>query len=281
MRRKNILLSAALIGATLVTPSSLSPYGGTIVVVGFSKDELVFAADSRAIIGERPDDTACKIVALEPDLIFAAAGTTGQGDPKHPLWSATDEARHAQAMISQTNAGSGQNNLERMASLWANATAQHLKAAIIQDARFVDRNHPELIIGVFGFRGKDANLERAKATLNYDAAASTASEPVIAWNVETGKIDPSMSSRNYEAFGDKAVLEEVSAGQTDRAKKELAVREKILNKASNVLEEFAIRSAEAVVQYSDDGKVGGPIDAVSLDHSGIKWIKRKSGCPAD
>src|ERR1700722_2238046 len=68
---------------------------GTIVVVGFSKEKIVVAADSRthySVSGKNRDDE-CKIVALKNDLLFVPIGKTGDQYAISSLnWDATQEA---------------------------------------------------------------------------------------------------------------------------------------------------------------------------------------------
>jgi len=95
-------------------------------------------------------------------------------------------------------------------------------------------------------------------------------------------VNPEPATPQFWAYGDTAILEEIEAGKTERAKNELCERKRILaSKEGFPVEAEAVRSAEVVVSFSLDGKVGGRVDAVSLRRTEIHWVKRKPSCPPD
>src|SRR5260370_31768748 len=72
---------------------------GTVIVVYFSKDKIVVAADSLTLIkggGTEKQEYSCKIATLGKNMLFAAAGRTGYRkgafDPL-PEWTAIGEAQ--------------------------------------------------------------------------------------------------------------------------------------------------------------------------------------------
>jgi len=274
-------ISSVVAFAIFAQPTSQGLFGGTIVIVAISGDELVLAADSRNG-SDPPDDAACKVVALEPDVIFSAAGRSGEGNPAHPIWSVIGEARRAHDSVRNTSVPEKSISME-MGALWANAVALDLKAAIVRDPKILENMFDDgLVVGVFGRRRKDASLELTTVTLKYDRISSKPSDPVISEKVDSGAVNPEAATPQFWAYGDTAILEEIEAGKTERAKNELCERKRILaSKEGFPVEAEAVRSAEVVVSFSLDGKVGGRVDAVSLRRTGIYWVKRKPSCPPD
>jgi len=265
------------------TPRAASYFGGTIVMVGLSKEELVIAADSRNIIQGRPDDSACKIVALGHRLIFTAAGMAGEGDPAHPIWSATDEARRAFGLTQSDSSTDGKTEVVKTAEVWAAAISQDLKSAIKRSPTIITGFFENLIlIGIFGGLDRIDQPEFAAVTLTYNRLASQPEEPVIDWTINEYKFT-GPGGVVLQPYGDVDVFKEIEAGQTERAKIESVERQRIIDSHDpRAVETITIRAAEKTIAFSTDGKVGGEVDAVSLRaSSGVRWIRRKTNCPAN
>jgi hypothetical protein len=74
---------------------------GTVVVVYFTPDKIIMAADSRVIrIGQNipPNDEECKITVIRGQVIFSSANVasyTAPGSDVVESWKNADEARSA------------------------------------------------------------------------------------------------------------------------------------------------------------------------------------------
>jgi hypothetical protein len=102
--------------------------------------------------------------------------------------------------------------------------------------------------------------------------------PVI--HVTTTEITREVDGWELKPYGDPTVWKEIQGQQTVRGKQIGAQLQKI--SASNdphAIESIAIRVAEASVMYSENGKVGGNVDAAAISSSGARWVRRKHGCP--
>jgi len=256
---------------------------GTIVVTGYARDRLVFAADSRIFIGQHKDDTACKITVLAPRAIFSAAGMAGQGDVGAPQWSVADEAKRARDAILK-NPDPSKANWSDLATVWSGAVSPHLRLAIAQDPNsVVQLPENQILVGSFGFVRTDGALEIDEVTFRYDPRRSTPLVPFVESEIVPFKIDGDMKGSGYRAFGATEFTRELQRGETERAKKEMEIENQIWHKGTpDVLETLTMRVVEASIIYSEKGKVGGPIDAIALNRSGeITWLRRKKNCPAN
>jgi hypothetical protein len=83
---------------------------GTVLVLEGGGDYIVIAADSLRL-GPSPSEvshSACKIVKLSNQLVFAASGITSrQGVRNHPVsdtWNVRDIARHEYSVLANEHA---------------------------------------------------------------------------------------------------------------------------------------------------------------------------------
>jgi hypothetical protein len=93
-------------------------------------------------------------------------------------------------------------------------------------------------------------------------------------------VNPEGNGLYFEAYGDSALVDEIKAAQTERSKRIAAEWQSIYkSKDPKAIELLTIKAAEATIQYSDDGKVGGKVDAVALSTAGLRWLCHKPACP--
>src|SRR5258708_6794619 len=92
------ILRKIALGALVAMPYLLHAQieRGTVIVVHFSKDKIVVAADSLNLAGEPGNEKTvygCKIAALSGNMLFAASGLAGKGPSDSlPGWMAIGEA---------------------------------------------------------------------------------------------------------------------------------------------------------------------------------------------
>lgn len=136
----------------------------------------------------------------------------------------------------------------------------------------------ELTTGIFAGIRRDGSFFYVASSLTYDRKLSQLLVPVI--HITTTEITRESDGWELKPYGDSTVWREIQGQQTDRGRQIWAQLQKI--SASNdphPIESIAIRVAESSVTYSENGKVGGKIDAAAIDSSGTRWIRRKCSCP--
>jgi hypothetical protein len=241
---------------------------GTIVVVGFSKEKIVVAADSRvhySVSGKIRDDE-CKIVAVKENLLFVPIGRTGNQYAISSLdWDATREALKA---TSAERMDSIQDISDRwgesMVRLWDRDLTFNHEATL----RSLDGN----IFTLGLFLGIEKNkLSAVVVKVFYDGAAAR-SVPLYP---DLGE------SMDFSAFGQIRTAGELKAGQTPFAKSEAAGWSARLTKIPRRDRDVrkAIRWAQLTISHEPtESYVGGPIDAVELSSTGVRWVQRKKLC---
>ena len=241
---------------------------GTIVVVGFSKEKIVVAADSRthySVSGKNRDDE-CKIVALKNDLLFVPIGKTGDQYAISSLnWDATQEA--VKATSSQR-----MDSIQDISDRWGESMVQLWNRDLTSNRDVTLKTLDGNIFTLGLFLGIEKNkLSAIVVKVFYDGVAAR-SVPLYP---ELGE------SMDFSAFGQIRTAEELKAGQTPFAKSEAASWNarvtKIPRRDRDVRK--AIRWAQLTISHEpQESYVGGPIDAVELSSTGIRWVQRKKLC---
>src|SRR5260221_6742903 len=120
--------------------SAHAQLSGTVIVFQLEPSGFFSAADSRAVLadGIPPEDSHCKIAALDRGVVFAVSGGYKYppvlSDPVHP-WSSIDEARIAVAAA--RNTGNIVTHMNAIADMWA-ANMKH-------NWEVVNKFHPEKV----------------------------------------------------------------------------------------------------------------------------------------
>ena len=114
---------------------------GTIEVIYFSQDKIVIAADSRNVSHaslDLPNDSACKIVALDGNAVFVSSGGTAYQtnaifDRVNP-WTNNDEARIAYQEILATRSTS-RGYIKQIAEKWGESIVSEVEILIYDTSR--------------------------------------------------------------------------------------------------------------------------------------------------
>lgn len=276
-----MLRSAFLVLVSLLPSALWAQYvSGTVVVLEAGGDYIAVAADSfRLGPGQgEVSHTACKIVKLSDQLVFAASGLSSRqsyaGSPFTDTWNAKDIARHEHAalankhtdhLIQKLAAAYGENlaarinhdlTLEPDGALMSYVTRQGGGGAAIF-AGFDDR-HQRVIVEV-----TVRTLVAGARTVGYDI-----------------KVLPGDDTQETEVVGDTTIAQELAAGGTERSRDWRSAM--LLLQTGLGLKDRLLAAAESVAEQTakyDPEHVGGPIDLILVTRKrGVTWVRRKPEC---
>lgn len=243
---------------------------GTVGVVYYTDDNIIFAADSHGIDrDEGQENHECKILALGGQVLFFSSGISQITfhDNLGPL-SNTLEARNA---YQQTLAsyGTARGHVGDIAAQWgSNMKAQYNTmgpAAVKQ----VDQSN-QLPHGVFGGLDADGKLVLFWTHLTSDPGGAQFTTAAIQCKID-----------NTCAFRSPDIPNEFLRKETPRAKEEAETwRPRKGSRPSDRDILKTMRLVELTIRYSPPGLVGGTIDAVQMNRDGsVHWFARKQNCP--
>jgi hypothetical protein len=243
---------------------------GTIIVVTGSNKQISMAADSRQtllksggirIVGHQ--DTGCKIVALEPDVVFASAGRVGhQGSQGGMLdWDAYAIARQI--------AGIGDLSPGVIADRWAaKVTKLHYRDFAAGEIDEMELALPNLeqafLVGV-------ADKVPTVYFVEIDKTAARKAPYVFKVRALELGID------RVVAVGHTSIVAEFNEQHSVRAKQWLHdFRVRYNPEAFSLLSWYAV---SLTIQHSPDrDMVAVPIDVVEVLPTGVHWVTRKPNC---
>jgi len=276
----------ACILALLLSPLYLAHaevQSGTVIVVYFSQDKLIMAADSRSGFTDRANsDEICKIIAPNHKFLFAVAGIAAATDKTNSFltWDGQDEARRAYDKTIGAFSEAPPDLIERIATSWGQTIQQNIVRLYFSDiATFKSRlKQPKgmLSLGVFGGRNPNGSLRLITAEIDYDESFL----PPIRLTVTTQSC---VENVNICAFGEVSVPAEYVNLVSDRAKKERAGWDPspaFPKEDWDILR--VIRLVDLTIAFDKTGRVGGGIDAAQISQDGtLRWYQRKENCRED
>jgi hypothetical protein len=260
---------------------------GTEIVVFYSHEKIIIAADSRVTISGgkvRHRDGQCKVFELADKVLFAGAGLVGhdyQNKDDNDSWDAYEQARMVAAELA-----SERNPTPDIALETAKRWAERMKGIV----------EHELLVN---FAAITSNLPSSRAIESAVFAGLTADRQMsvytveIAWDrsevwprarIEIHHQTPAASGLPAGYLGRTeglTVFEELTTASSARAK--AAQRQWQIERSKlNVPDQDAFvteRIAELVAKWAGTEDIGGPIDVVELRSSGeMRWIKRQDHC---
>jgi len=258
---------------------------GTIVILGYSKQKVVIAADSRESDGQGAyRDEACKIASLNGKFIFTAAGRT-KSIRHEILWDATREARAALAATERIAGEKPGDFQDRIAANWGILLAKNIGENIqADDARSLTDDEilvNGLLIGLDEVHRIHISHEILRARI-IAAVPQIVIGPVKVVNIP--------DTITFSGLSEDDIFAEFQAGKSDRSKKwqhqipayakQHGIKDRDMVKAMLLVDLTGTYGKERVPKNPAIHLVGGKIDAVELTiSSGIQWIQRKSQCP--
>lgn len=251
---------------------------GTVVVVYFTQDKIIMAADSRGLLGEvTPSNSECKIAALNRQVVFGSSQVIGVGSPPVGLrpWKNTDEAHTAY----NNTPGETPKSVEAIAYRWANSISYYFQSFYFAAPGAVQQAQKDGLLTQAYFAGLDSD---GKLSLYFVKITFDATNP-LPINFGVQKIEKCLLN-DFCFIGETEVVSEFLGLTSDRAKREAATWKPAKGFAPSDYDLLrTIRLVDLTITYHQGIKdVGGPIDAVQLNGDGsLRWFARKRNCPAD
>jgi len=261
----------------LISLAQAQTKSGTVIILGFSQQKVVVAADSResTMSGDYRDD-ACKITALEQKLIFVATGKGKAGE-----WSSATEARAAVRALVTFSQDFKPELVDAIAGKWGDAAGQQIISRLGPEKV---KDNQVLISGIFVGANAMGVIHISQQTLRAKVSrghVSFSKLPIVHG-------EPT-SVMHFTAIGEADIYNEYQAGISARANKWKAGSSAYLKSSgiADVEAAFAIMLVDLTGKYGKDrvphhpdvALVGGPTDAIALTSKGAEWIHRKKDCP--
>ena len=262
-------------------PSMAQITFGTVIILNFTKDKLIVAADSRGSRLGKADDLQCKLTQFHHRLLFTSSGAVGYHSPSPAIagWHNDTVARVVvRAAVKQNH---GKINMATISDDWTKTIVQKWQIQLGIDREHViqaaEGGHGALTVGFFA-----------------QAVAGT-----IDWIVDIVKFDfpytQSITSLSIKKLsfcwpcGQTSGEQLCAGGEVDIATQvcsELDSHKSVSKLASKAERGWAadeilpVSVAETVADRDRSGDIHGPIDAIELTKAGkIRWLRRKSNCP--
>ena len=270
-----------LLWIALFSPCALAQAdSGTIVVINFAEDEVVVAADSRAIRQDTgvPDDSYCKIAVFRHQFVFASVGASRFLDHAtgKTLWDNNDLAN--QAVRASQSHDRQVSNLYAAALDWAQAVKSHWDAHREDARKIPGPRGGQITAGEF----MDNSLAIEIGEIRFD--------PKNEFDPIRQNIGLPPDDRCWPCSANGQTSRICVAGKhADVAKKFCAqrkIQDRISARAPLKVPTRAAALAAKIVELTigtyekTAGDVGGPVDVVSVSRNGtVTWHARKSTCP--
>jgi hypothetical protein len=233
--------------------------GGTIVVLIFSQNAMVIAADSRTSLGHGTyDDSGCKIAELKGKYVVAGTGRAGYKGG----WDAIAVAQQLR----------NKDSVKNIATNWA----KELAALNSRDAQAGKVNPENLARGsiysaiVAGFEGGEPILYKAdvvKVLAKHGPPSYRADVGLLP--IQDGKMLP---------LGTTDIAKEFIDQKTPRSK-QWGSEFDLTKPWNDIMVPMARKVIALTAQYSTDkGRVGGETDVIQVDALGVHWLARKKLC---
>ena len=269
---------------------------GTVVVMSISREQAILATDSRRTNIDLKNrringyhDSACKLQALSPSLLFAAAGmtSTDRSLPADIYYDAVELGRQASQTFEFDPTWMEQNQAVReIAAMWAWDVAFHIRRGLREG--LYRPFHSTWVTGVFVGLEPNGELSAAIATLEYHEQRAGMIVPPISILIRN-PIPP----KNFtwiDSFGRNDVTESYVSKQrvTDETR---ALHLRFRNQQVSNPRHFSAQIVKELVELTiekdevrlSDGNsykpVGGEVDIARLRRKGVvEWVQRKDGC---
>ena len=238
---------------------------GTLIVMHFTQDKFILAADSRQIPFRNgpPDDSKCKIATIGNQLVFASSAidTLGSDGPV-PVWLNLEAAK--EAVRTSKEGVDSKARLVAIADRWSKIVTDRWRRMYTEDPKNViaaaEHGNGLLVDGFFVTEsdGEFPYTLRAVVVRNGE---------IVSYPGEPQCTD------DYCGIGEIEIATEFTLAKTQRSKKEQS--RWTADKRGEVWK--TIRLVKLTERY--DKRVGGPVDAIEFDKEGIHWAARKKNCP--
>jgi hypothetical protein len=259
---------------------------GTTVIFEHLKEEVIVAADSRALShGKVHRDNVCKISTYRNNGIFAAArhisASAQSTDGKSWVWDASQTGRRA---LEYAESKKGKESKALVAArFWGNRGKEFFQSALSsKDSKeFIDlirseNNYGCIVEGVFVTHDNEA-----LTVIHVEVLLKT--QGLERPTIEV-KLDPPTPIGSISIMGvSDTALEFLREPVTARAKAELRKWGAALPRGltdTQKEEQFDIQLVQWTIDFESTEKVGGDVNAAVLDKHGVNWLRQKEYCKA-
>lgn len=258
---------------------------GTIIILNFTKDRLVIAADSRGVNTDTwvPHDNECKIAEVDQRLIFTSVGNARRKRSSGPDpvngWDNAETTRAAFRSVRQLPTEEAQTRT--IAKTWADAIAANWQSLYRSEPEKVTRvlsKNGGLTVGAFAEANMGTIYFRA-AQIRFDQSRASVGDPIEPEFIERLSDCWDCGDGNRIcAMGKHFDVAAKFCAQT-KANDRIKVRTQL--KGANRSVKLAVKIAELTIDAyaKTPGDVGGMVDAVTLKNNGsISWNAIKQSC---
>jgi hypothetical protein len=278
---RNLLFSVLIITSADAQNDNAAFDSGTVIVIEHLQDEVIMATDSRLLTENKVAKDTCKIKTYKNIGVFAASGSVHFAqtpDRKSWLWDANRTAMEA-FQLAHTSKGNEDKAL-RAATIWGDRGRKFFQRPLrgTNPQEFIRQIHSnndfgEIVEGIFAANESGTlTVVSAKIFLKEEAAGAYT---IVA------RIDPPSRVGNTLVSGYSSIARKFLPALTAQARTEVLKWKASLPKdlTNTQTEELFISQ---LVQWTIDSKatnkVGGDVNAVVLDQSGVRWLKQKEYC---
>jgi hypothetical protein len=269
----NILVLILMFGTPLASRSQ-DTGRGTLIIVGYSQNKIIVAADSRksSYSGNRFTDDDCKLIPFNGFSVFTTAGNVGFRTQHTMGW---DGNREADKIIASSKKSKSTGKYLRIAAVeWAQNITAEINRSLMLDReetmQAVEENR--ILNGIFvGFENGIAAFYLEEIIFDPQSRRAT--------NRLTDA--PILPVLQWGAMGDWTAANDVIHGESAFAQRQ--IREWNLLRPTIELKDrdayWAIQLVKIGALYdSNRQEIGGPVDALEITAGGIRWVKRKEVC---
>jgi hypothetical protein len=258
---------------------------GTIIILNFTKDRLVIAADSRGVNTDTwvPHDNECKIAEVDHRLIFTSVGNARRGRSsgldRVNGWDNAETTRVAFRSVRLLPTEEAQTRT--IAKAWADTIAAHWQSLYQSEPDKVTRvlsKNGGLTVGAFAEANKGTIYFRA-AQIRFDRSRATAGDPIGPEFIE--RLSDCWDCGEGNRICAMGKHFDVAARFCAQTKSSDKIKVRTQLKSANRSVKLAVKIAELTVDAYEKtpGDVGGMVDAVTLKNNGsITWNAIKDGC---
>ena len=271
--------------AALLQPAGIVDHG-TIVLILHKNDRILVAADSKLSGGGRdaPRFNECKIPPLGQWVFFTAVGNAEMGDLKDGkpfvIYKARELSEESFARFrKEPNTNS---RTKKMADYWGQTVRNQISAYIAARhwvPTYRTEQGPEVLKGIFASNTPPSNWAIYEVRISADRPKSQEVLQTITYHVDPKSIPPNLKlALNGEYRG---LVGEFVSVQTPRS---IAANKKMLTiiQSNPTIDadafglEFTVSSVEEWAGPHSD--IGGDVDVLELNSTGVHWLKVKEGC---
>lgn len=277
----SILVLLVFAAIAFVAARAMEVQHGTVVVIFFSKDRVVLAADSRVTFSgaaKYHQDNQCKVSDLGHETIFAASGFTRYNfapDQKMPTFDVYQEA----ARLSQAIKSEVPDRARAVAEAWARRVKVALDIGLVR--------HPKEVMSLLHGQSMQlagavfAGRNQAGLAVYYVAIRCECKTSQKYSSIHVSQIHPVNDGMPAASIGTAEAMElfsEVADGSSPRG---LAERDSWTGAQTEPDRDayVTVRTGEFILRNSKEGTAAGPINALELTADGqVRWVKREKNC---